>query len=124
MDISYLYKVIMSSGSKPITIEEFKLVCETLSLAEATGERKRLENSIRHLVRSNRELEEVLEGEDDEELKLALSENKIVIDMQNTRIEIIDRHIDELGGGDGESKHSDGVNDDNSKEGTEVGIYL
>jgi hypothetical protein len=90
--------VEMSSHLTPITLEEFELASQTLSLPEALGEKKRLENSVSHLIRSNSELDEFLKEEDDEELRVAINENKEVINIQKSRIEILNRHIYEMVG--------------------------
>jgi len=47
---------------------------------------KELENSIRHLIRSNIELTEALKEEDCEEYKEAISENKVVISRKQQQL--------------------------------------
>jgi hypothetical protein len=123
----------MSSHLTPITLEEFELACQTLSLPEALGEKKRLENSVSHLIRSNSELDEFLKEEDDEELRAAINENKEIINIQKRRIEILNRHMDEMVGGNnsdpvgnpkGAGPVTTGTSEEKASHESETGIYL
>ena len=71
------------------------MAIETLSLETSVSEIHRLQNSINHLSRSNRELEKSAE-DDDEERNFYLEcihENEIVIESQHERIDALEHHI-------------------------------
>ncbi|CAG8484060.1 hypothetical protein C2G38_2229147 [Gigaspora rosea] len=65
------------------TIEQYR----TLSVDSLTYEKRRLENSINHLIRSNEEMK--IFDQDDADFQLAIKENEAFILKQQEKINII-----------------------------------
>lgn len=106
--------------SSPMTLEEFQLACEDLSLGEAMAEKHRLQNSISHLLRSNHELQEFLNEQEDNDLRVAVEENEVVIETQRSRIVMLESRIKRLvDSGVIEAKEGE-----TEEAGQEKGIYL
>ncbi|KAK9245286.1 hypothetical protein V1506DRAFT_268859 [Lipomyces tetrasporus] len=86
-----------TSIDEPDKLEVFALAISQLPLENLHNERARIENSIGHLERSNREIEDyIAETEDDKEKKEmrgVILENEDVIIGQKLRIEIIKSEI-------------------------------
>ncbi|CAG8634821.1 15740_t:CDS:2 [Cetraspora pellucida] len=65
------------------TVEQY----HTLSVDTLTHEKRRLENSVNHLIRSNEEMKNF--DENDADFQLAIKENEIFISKQQEKINLI-----------------------------------
>jgi hypothetical protein len=106
--------------NQPITNKEFAKAILDLPLSTCRQEKSRLENSIQHLERSNREMEDELDKLDADEqqaFKQFIQENVNVIANQRSRTELLQERIQLEEGPPGSKNKSKGENEDQ-------GIYL
>jgi hypothetical protein len=103
----------MSSESRPITSSQFALAIRDLPLENLYAKAKEIENSIAHLQRSNKQLQEYsdsikqdqsLSGEvreevGDKECLEAIRENEVVIERQRERVGLLKSEAESRGGG-------------------------
>lgn len=102
----------MSSGARPIPSSQFALAIHDLPIENLYTKAKEIENSIEHLQKSNRQLQEysdsikndaTLPGEvkeevGDKECLEAIRENEVVIDRQKERVEMLKQEVERRGG--------------------------
>lgn len=106
--------------NQPITNKEFAKAILDLPLSTCHQEKSRLENSIQHLERSNREMEDELDKLDADEqqaFKQFIQENVNVIANQRSRTELLQERIQLEEGPPGSKNKSKGEKEDQ-------GIYL
>ncbi|KIW99823.1 uncharacterized protein Z518_10751 [Rhinocladiella mackenziei CBS 650.93] len=111
----------MSAESQPISAERFALAIQDLPVENLYSKAHEIANSIVHLERSNRQLQEYIESirsdttlpdntreESDKDCSDAIQENKVVIERQQERIELLKREVERRGArwhdGDGDGK--------------------
>ncbi len=100
----------MSSESQPISAERFAFALQDLPAENLYSKARELENSIAHLERSNRTLQEYIDSiktdtslpettrqEGDKDCSDAVSENQIVIERQRERINLLKLEIERRG---------------------------
>ena len=101
----------MSSGARPISSAEFALALEGLPMENIYSKASEIANSISHLERSNRTLQDYsdsirsdtsIEGatreEGDRECLEAIKENEIVIQRQRDRVTLLKAEVERRGG--------------------------
>ena len=101
----------MSSESYPISASRFALAIHDLPAENLYSKAQELENSIAHLERSNRTLQEYIDSirsdsslpeatrrEGDNDCSEAIQENETVIERQKERIELLKREVERRGG--------------------------
>lgn len=86
-------QVKMSADALPITSARFSKALEDLPISSLHAKVNELRNSISHLQKSNKELEEYVRQEDDKECYEALVENREVIRRMEERIELVKKEI-------------------------------
>ena len=103
----------MSHETRPISSAQFSLAIQDLPLENLYAKAKEIENSIAHLERSNRQLQEysdsikrdeTLGGElkeevGDKECLEAIRENDIVVKRQKERVGLLRAEVERRGGG-------------------------
>ena len=110
----------MSSSAPPISSSQFTLAIQDLPLENLYAKAKEIENSIAHLERSNKQLQEysdsikrdetiggdVKEEVGDKECLEAIRENEVVIGRQKERVGLLRAEVERRGGGwhDGEGE--------------------
>ncbi|KAF2266924.1 hypothetical protein CC78DRAFT_577848 [Lojkania enalia] len=87
----------MSAESLPITPARFAAALESLPISSLHAKAAELQNSIVHLEKSNRELEEWAR-QGDKDCYEALMENKQVIRRMEERIELVKKEVTEVRG--------------------------
>lgn len=88
----------MSADALPITSARFAKALEDLPISSLHAKVAELENSITHLEKSNKELEDFVRENDDKDCYEALMENKDVIKRYEERIEMVRKEITEVRG--------------------------
>ena len=102
----------MSSEARPISTSQFVLAIQDLPLENIYSKASEIENSIAHLERSNRQLQEysdsiksdatiggeVKEEVGDKECLDAIAENQVVIDRQKERVGLLRGEAERRGG--------------------------
>ncbi|EXJ68715.1 uncharacterized protein A1O5_08509 [Cladophialophora psammophila CBS 110553] len=101
----------MSAESQPISAERFALAIQDLPAENLYSKAQEIENSIAHLERSNRQLQEYIDSirsdtslsestrqEGDKDCSDAIQENHIVIERQKERVELLKREVERRGG--------------------------
>jgi hypothetical protein len=101
----------MSSESQPISAERFAEAIQDLPAENLYSKALELENSIAHLERSNKALQEYIDSikadmslpeetrmEGDQDCSDAVQENQIVINRQRDRIDLLKREVERRGG--------------------------
>ncbi|KIW63706.1 hypothetical protein PV04_08689 [Phialophora macrospora] len=100
----------MSSETQPISAERFALAIKDLPAENLYAKAQELENSIAHLERSNKTLQEYVDSirsdtslpestrqEGDKDCSDAIQENHVVIERQKERIELLKREVERRG---------------------------
>ena len=100
----------MSSNSQPISPERFAFAIQDLPAENLYSKAQELENSIAHLERSNKTLQEYIDSiradttlsesmrqEGDKDCSDAIQENNVVIDRQKERIGLLKYEIERRG---------------------------
>ncbi|ETI20786.1 hypothetical protein G647_07128 [Cladophialophora carrionii CBS 160.54] len=100
----------MSSESQPISAERFAFAIQDLPAENLYSKAQELENSIAHLERSNKTLQEYIDSirsdstlpestrqEGDKDCSDAIQENHVVIERQKERIELLKREVERRG---------------------------
>lgn len=101
----------MSADSAPISAERFALAIQDLPAENLYSKAHELGNSIAHLDRSNKALQEYIDSiradtslpehtrqEGDKDCSEAIQENQIVIERQRERIELLKQEVERRGG--------------------------
>ena len=101
----------MSAQSNVISAERFATAIHDLPAENLYSKAQELENSIAHLERSNRSLQEYVDSirsdaslseatrqEGDKECSEAIDENQVVIERQKERIDLLKREVERRGG--------------------------
>ena len=88
----------MSANALPISSARFATALRELPISSLHAKVAELRNSIAHLEKSNKDLEEYVREEDDKDCYEALMENKQVIERNKERIELIKVEVTELRG--------------------------
>ncbi|OAP64981.1 hypothetical protein AYL99_00953 [Fonsecaea erecta] len=101
----------MSAESQPISADRFALAIQDLPAENLYSKAKEIENSIAHLERSNRQLQEYVDSirsdtslpestrqEGDKDCSEAIQENHIVIERQRERVELLKHEVERRGG--------------------------
>ena len=103
----------MSHETRPISSAQFSLAIQDLPLENLYAKAKEIENSIAHLERSNRQLQEysdsikrdetlggeVKEEVGDRECLEAIRENAVVVQRQTERVGLLRAEVERRGGG-------------------------
>jgi predicted RNase H-like nuclease (RuvC/YqgF family) len=100
----------MSSESQPISAERFAFAIKDLPAENLYAKAQELENSIAHLERSNKTLQEYIDSirsdtslsestrqEGDKDCSDAIQENQVVIERQKERIDLLKREVERRG---------------------------
>lgn len=88
----------MSSDARPISPAQFAAAIEDLPLENLYAKVSEIRNSIAHLQRSNKELEDYSNSAGgDNDCMAAVRENEEVIDRMNSRIELIKKEVERRG---------------------------
>lgn len=101
----------MSSESQPISAERFALAIQDLPAENLYAKAQEIANSVAHLERSNKQLQEYVDSirsdttlsestreEGDKDCSDAIRENRIVIERQKERIDLLKREVERRGG--------------------------
>lgn len=101
----------MSAESQPISTERFALAIQDLPAENIYSKAQEIANSIAHLERSNKQLQEYVDSiradtslpestreEGDKDCSEAIQENQVVIERQQERIELLKREVERRGG--------------------------
>ncbi|ORY09088.1 hypothetical protein BCR34DRAFT_568986 [Clohesyomyces aquaticus] len=88
----------MSATTTPISPSRFASALSSLPISSLHAKVHELRNSIAHLEKSNRELEEFVRVEQDKDCYEALLENREVVSRMEERIELVRREIVEVRG--------------------------
>ncbi|EXJ55237.1 hypothetical protein A1O7_08163 [Cladophialophora yegresii CBS 114405] len=121
----------MSSESQPISAERFAFAIQDLPAENLYAKAQELENSIAHLERSNKTLQEYIDSirsdtslpeskreEGDKDCSDAIQENQVVIERQKERIELLMREVERRGAGWHEISTNGKVNSSSGDSGT------
>ncbi len=88
----------MSSEARPISPAQFAAAIEDLPLENLYAKVSEIRNSIAHLERSNKDLEDYSNSAGgDSDCMAAVRENEEVIDRMNGRIELIKKEMERRG---------------------------
>ncbi|KAK7193907.1 hypothetical protein DPSP01_010133 [Paraphaeosphaeria sporulosa] len=86
----------MSASAGPISPARFAAALESLSVSSLHAKAAELRNSIAHLEKSNAELEEYVQQDQDKDLYEAILENREVIKRMEERIELVKKEVTEV----------------------------
>jgi len=122
----------MSAEAQPISPARFALAIQDLPVENLYSKAREISNSIAHLERSNKQLQEYSDSirgdstipdgtreEGDRECLEAIKENEVVIERQKERIELLKREVESRGGkwhevnGGGEKTRVNGAQETN-----------
>ncbi|KIV93675.1 hypothetical protein PV10_04870 [Exophiala mesophila] len=111
----------MSAESRAITAEQFKIAIQDLPIENIYSKANEIRNSISHLERSNKQLQEYSDSiksdtslpdetrqEGDKDCLEAVEENSIVIARQQERIDLLKQEVERRGGRWHESQDTNG----------------
>lgn len=88
----------MSAEAAPISHTRFAAALEDLPVSSLHAKISELRNSIAHLEKSNKDLEDFVRRENDKDCYEALMENKEVIKRMEERITLVKKEITEVRG--------------------------
>ena len=121
----------MSTRTQPISAERFAFAIQDLPVENLYAKAHELENSIGHLKRSNRSLQEYIDSirsdanllestrqEGDKDCSDAIQENHIVIERQKERIQLLKQEVERRGARWHEADTSGNVNGSSAEAST------